>query len=159
MTSLQKYHCRHHNLVDRYEISISQGPWILYVDVFFPLSPSLLLPDLTIYMSNTTGLIEAGTAYRSRPTEFAPGFLVVSVLLIFLPVSLDCPFLIAPLVFSNVYIDTMSVSLYIMFNQSLSTKTVPNGRKEAQISVIKKNNIYRLNASLTTTCAISAYHH
>jgi hypothetical protein len=76
-------------------------------------------------MSNTTGLIEAGTAYRSRPTEFAPGFLVVSVLLIFLPVSLDCPFLIAPLVFSNVYIDTMSVSLYIMFNQSLSTKTVP----------------------------------
>jgi hypothetical protein len=68
----------------------------------------IAISDGDLYCNPTTSLsslLEAGTAYRSRPTEFTPGFLVGSVLLIFLPVSLDCPFLIAPLVFSNVYID------------------------------------------------------
>jgi len=53
--------------------------------IFFPLSLPRLLPDLTVYMSNTVGvLLEAGTAYPSRAPEFTTGFLVGSVLLIFL---------------------------------------------------------------------------
>ena len=55
--SLQIFYCRHHDLVDRYEISISQmtiGSSPLYVD---PLSPTKLLSDLTMRMSNTAGLL------------------------------------------------------------------------------------------------------
>ena len=70
-------------------------------------------------------LKEVGTAYPSRALGFTPGFFLVGpVLHIFLvlgvvclvlfvfvlclvyplyPVSLDCPFLLAPSVFSNVY--------------------------------------------------------
>ena len=59
-SSLQRLYSRHHNLVDRYEISLSHmtndnGIFTFYVDVFFPLSMPRLLPDLTVYMSNTTG--------------------------------------------------------------------------------------------------------
>ena len=58
-SSAQKIFGRHHHLVDHFEISISQMTMDLllvtnmYVDVFFPLSLSKLLPDLTVYMSNT----------------------------------------------------------------------------------------------------------
>jgi hypothetical protein len=39
-----------------------------------------LLPDLTVYMSKTTGvLLEAGTAYPSRAPQFTPGVLRVHV--------------------------------------------------------------------------------
>ena len=42
------------------------------------------LLDLTVYMSNTAGVLwQAGTAYPSRAPEFTPGFLVGSVLLSF----------------------------------------------------------------------------
>jgi hypothetical protein len=42
---------------------------------FFSLSLPRLLPDLTVFMSNTDGTLwEAGTAYPSRATVFIPGF-------------------------------------------------------------------------------------
>ena len=64
-------------------ISNDNGSFTFYVYVFFPLSLPRLLPELTLYMSNTTGvLFEAGTAYL--PFEFIPGFLVKFLLLIFL---------------------------------------------------------------------------
>ena len=53
---LQKFYGRHHNLVGRYEIFISQITMDLlffYVVVFFPLSLQRLLPEFTIYMSST----------------------------------------------------------------------------------------------------------
>ena len=51
----------------------------------------LVYADLTVYMSNTAGvLLEAGTDYPSRTHDFAHGFfLVVSVLLIFLVFGLS----------------------------------------------------------------------
>ena len=54
-------------------ISNDSGSLTFYVDVFFPLSLSKLLPDLTVYMNNTAGvLLEAETAYPSRTTELTP---------------------------------------------------------------------------------------
>jgi hypothetical protein len=50
----------HHNLVDRYEISICQITMDLlfvYVDAFFPISLSRLLPNLIVYMSNLAGVL------------------------------------------------------------------------------------------------------
>ena len=42
---------------------------------FFSLSLPRLLPDFTVFMSNTDGTLwEAGTAYPSRATVFIPGF-------------------------------------------------------------------------------------
>jgi hypothetical protein len=57
---LQKFYGYDHNLVDRYEISTSQMTMELLlfnVDVFFSLSLPRLLPDLTVYMSNTAGVL------------------------------------------------------------------------------------------------------
>ena len=55
-------------------ISNDNGSFTFYVDVFFPLLLSRLLPDLTIYMSNTEGALkEAGTAYLSGAPEITPG--------------------------------------------------------------------------------------
>ena len=77
-SSLQKFYGRHHNLVDvirNIHISIDNGSFIFYVDIFFPLTLPRLLPDLTVYMSNTIGVLEeTGTAYLSRAPEFTPGF-------------------------------------------------------------------------------------
>ena len=52
------------------------GYFTFYVDVFFPLSLLRLLPDLNVYMNNTTGVFkEAGTAYpSSSSTGFWWGF-------------------------------------------------------------------------------------
>ena len=37
-----------------------------------------ILPDLTVYISNTAGVLEeAGTAYPLRAPELTPGFLVL----------------------------------------------------------------------------------
>ena len=48
-------------------ISNDNGFFTFYVDVFFPLSLPILLPDLTVYMRNMVGvLLEAGNAYNSR---------------------------------------------------------------------------------------------
>ena len=85
-SSLQKVYGRLHNLVDRYEISISQMTMdlLLFTQIFpFLYHGQDFLPDLTVYISNTAGVLsEAGTAYPSRASEFTPGFLVGSVLLI-----------------------------------------------------------------------------
>ena len=69
------------------------------------------------YMSDTAGILsETGTAYPSRSPRFTScicyffiWFFVLFVIVMFLVcpillVSLDCPFLIAPSVFSNVYL-------------------------------------------------------
>jgi len=65
-------------LIRRKQLNIKIGfkrSFTFYVDVFFPLSLTRLLPDLTIYMSNTAGVLsEAGTTYLSRAPEFTPGF-------------------------------------------------------------------------------------
>ena len=59
------------------------------------------------YMSNMAGvLLEAGIAYPLRALTWDHPFFSVFVLCLvcpMLPVSLDCPFLIAPSVFYNVY--------------------------------------------------------
>ena len=55
-SSLRKLYGRNHDLVDRYEISISQmtmNNLLFYVDFFFRLSLPRRLLDLTLYMSNT----------------------------------------------------------------------------------------------------------
>ena len=68
MTMVLTLYGRHHNLLDLYEISISQLTMDLIVFTkmfFFPLS---VLPDLTVYMSNTTG-----SAYLLRAPESNPG--------------------------------------------------------------------------------------
>ena len=62
-----------HNLVDRYEISISQMTMdllLFFLDVFFTLSLLRILPDLTAYMSNSA---YATTAYPSRTPGFIHG--------------------------------------------------------------------------------------
>jgi hypothetical protein len=85
---LKQGYSRHHNLVDRYEISISQMAMDLllftYMFSFLDLSLPRHLLDLTVYMSNTAGvLLEAGTVYPSRVPDFTSGFLVGSILFIF----------------------------------------------------------------------------
>ena len=58
---------------------------------FFPLSLQILLPDLTVYMSNmAVTLSEAVSANSSRAPAFPIGFLVGSVLLTFFYVVLLC---------------------------------------------------------------------
>ena len=42
-------------LLQNIHISSGNGSFTLYVDVFFPRSLLILLPDLTVYMSNTEG--------------------------------------------------------------------------------------------------------
>ena len=64
--SLQKFYGRHHNLVDRNEIAISQITMDLLINVFFPLSLSRHLPNLTGCMSNTAvSYKKTGTAFPS----------------------------------------------------------------------------------------------
>jgi hypothetical protein len=86
-SSLHKFYGRHHNLVDRYAISISKMTMdlLLLRRCSFSLSLPRLLPNLIVYMSNTEGvLLEARTAYPSPAPAFIPGILVGSVLVIFL---------------------------------------------------------------------------
>jgi hypothetical protein len=50
---LQELYGRHDDLVDRYEIFISQndnGSFPFYVDCLFPPSPTGVLPDFTVYI-------------------------------------------------------------------------------------------------------------
>jgi hypothetical protein len=44
----KKIYYRHHELVDRYEISISHTVIDFYVDLIFSLPPMVPLPDLTV---------------------------------------------------------------------------------------------------------------
>ena len=51
-SSLQIFYGRHHNLVDHYEISISQmtiESFTFYLDSFFSPSLQRILPDLAVY--------------------------------------------------------------------------------------------------------------
>ena len=100
-SSLQKLLGRHHDLVDSYEISISQMTMDLFLSrifFFFPLSLTRLLSD-------------SAKKYWVRVAHLVLLSVVCCVLFVFilclvfpmLPVSLDCPFLIAPSIFSNVY--------------------------------------------------------
>ena len=80
-SSLHKLYGRHHNLVDHYEISISQITF--YVDVYFLYHCQYFYQ--TVYMSNTSGVLwETRTAYPSRAPELTPGFFVGFVLPIIL---------------------------------------------------------------------------
>jgi hypothetical protein len=96
LTNPKKFFGRHHDLVDRNEISISQMIMdILFFSyiLFFPLSLQILLPDLTVYMSNTSvTLSEAVSANSLRALAFPIGFLVGSVLLPFFHAVLLCVF-------------------------------------------------------------------
>jgi hypothetical protein len=57
-----------------YVSSNDDGSFPFYVDFVIPLSPTRLLSDLTIHMSNTTGVIsESENAYPSREPRFTPG--------------------------------------------------------------------------------------
>ena len=76
-SSLQKLYGRHHNLVDRYTISISQMTMDLNIlrRYFLSSFTAKTLTDLIVYTSNMAGVIEeAGTAFPLRAPEFAPGF-------------------------------------------------------------------------------------
>ena len=75
-SSLRKFYGRHHDLVDRYGISVSQ----MTMDMFHCRK---LFSDLSSFMIyhrvcnkiNTTGVTSgAGTAYPSGEHEFIPGF-------------------------------------------------------------------------------------
>jgi hypothetical protein len=62
-----------------------QSIFTFYEDIFFLLSVPRLLQDLTVYMSNTVGVLpEAGTTYPLRAYAFTPGLLVGSGSLILL---------------------------------------------------------------------------
>ena len=88
---LKKWYGSHHNLVNRYNISISQMTMdlLLFTYMFsFLYNDTDYLPDLTGCMSNTAVILyEAGTTYPSRASEFTAGFLVGSMLLIILVFS------------------------------------------------------------------------
>ena len=52
-------------------IHISNGSFPFYVDYFFPLSPTRLLPDLTVYMNNTVGVLtRSWNRFTMRASEF-----------------------------------------------------------------------------------------
>ena len=73
-----KIYSRHHDLVDRYEISISQmtmDSFAFYVDVFFPLSLSRFLQDLIVYTSNTLGVIRSRNCLPFESTRVHPRLL------------------------------------------------------------------------------------
>ena len=55
-SSLPKFYGRHHNLIDSYEISVSQmnGYYSFFAHFVFYISLARPLPDFTVYMSNTT---------------------------------------------------------------------------------------------------------
>ena len=72
---LKQFYCHHHDLIDRYKISISQ------MTLFF----TFFLCTWLEYMSNM-----AGTPYPSRTHGFTPGFLVGSI--VFYVMFLFCLF-------------------------------------------------------------------
>jgi hypothetical protein len=58
--SLQKLYGRRHDLVEHYEIFISQitmDLFLLRLFFVFPISPTRLLSDLTTYVSNMAGAL------------------------------------------------------------------------------------------------------
>ena len=121
--------------------------FLFYVDFLFPLTRTL--PDITIYDSHSGCLIRSMNCLPFVSMWIRPQLLVGSMLLIFLifcaglrfcvlfvcvlclvcpvlPVSLDCLILIAPSVFSNVYlswtagIHTSDVHFAILSHTSIS---------------------------------------
>ena len=77
-SSLQTFYDRYHDLVDRYEISISQMTMDHYLFTqisFFPLSPTMFSSDLALYTTSIAGVFqEAEIAYSSRAHGFTLGF-------------------------------------------------------------------------------------
>ena len=72
------FYCLHHNQVDRYEISIPHMTIDLYFlrRCFLSSITAKFLPDLTVFMSNTAGVLyEVGTTFLLRAHAFTPGFL------------------------------------------------------------------------------------
>jgi hypothetical protein len=57
-SSLQRFYSRDHDLVDRYEISISQMTmdFLLFTYIFSSMT-ARLLPDVIVHMSNTVGVL------------------------------------------------------------------------------------------------------
>ena len=57
-SSLQRFYSRDHDLVDRYEISISQMTmdFLLFTYIFYSMT-ARLLPDVIVHMSNTVGVL------------------------------------------------------------------------------------------------------
>jgi hypothetical protein len=57
-SSLQRFYSRDHDLVDRYEISISQMTMdFLLLTYIFSSMTVRLLPDVIVHMSNTVGVL------------------------------------------------------------------------------------------------------
>ena len=70
-SSLEICHCRHHELVDRYEISRSQIKMDLFPFTqifFFPLTPTIHLPDTTVEQLNSHPFLSSpGQCYPLKP--------------------------------------------------------------------------------------------
>ena len=116
----------HHELIFRYEISIS-----LLCKTFSPISPKTLITR-HCYMSNTVNVwYELGTASHSRAPVFTHGFVFgpscssfycyiwqicfvcfSSFCVPMSPMSLDCQLLIVSLVFSNIYLFVLKNSFH-----------------------------------------------
>jgi len=78
-SSLRKFYGRHHELVDRYEVSVSQMTQDLFslswCFLVYLTSFVTFYWTFTIALSSTTGATSgAGTAYPSGTPEFTPGF-------------------------------------------------------------------------------------
>ena len=72
---------RHHNLIDRYEISISQKTidLLLFTYVFFPLSLPRLLSNLTVDMSSTAVSFKKRNLPTFRENTSSPPILLFGV--------------------------------------------------------------------------------
>ena len=75
MSLLQRFYCRHHDLVDRYGISVSQMTTICSTcRKHFPVVSSFMTYHLVCNYINTTGATSGtSTAYTSEAHEFTPG--------------------------------------------------------------------------------------
>jgi hypothetical protein len=87
-SSLQKLYSRHHEVADRYEISISRMTMDLWPFMLFFCLSSNTDKTFTVldYMSNWADVLlcETGTAYPSLAPGFTASFFGGTVLLIFL---------------------------------------------------------------------------
>ena len=115
------FYCLHHNQVDRYEISIPHMTIDLYFlrRCFLSSITAKFLPDLTVFMSNTAGVLyEVGTTFLLRAHAFTPGFFVAH-----LASLLYCPimYLYVP---SPCYDVSYDFHLNTMFSSSLPSVVI-----------------------------------
>jgi len=76
-SSLRKFYGRHHDLVDRYGISVSQMTMDMFHLSYF--SHSWLITGFVSKLTRRVPLVWAGTAYHSRAPTFTPVFSGVRV--------------------------------------------------------------------------------